>query len=166
MKRIVFTFGTLYEPQIIKALLGMEPVNYLAVLKGYAVFQGTGKDLTSDIKTDIGNKHDLNTFTFLFAKKVENEESLIQGKAYEISTHQELILDWWERYPKWYRKEDVKIHDLQGNTQGAFIYTVDREGKKLDKFARVQGDISVYLNGAKNLLQKINTEFPNLNLSE
>ncbi len=63
MKRFVFTFGTLYEPQIVIALLGTEPHSFLATLHGYAVYKGTGNDLSEEMRVDIGKKRDLAHFT-------------------------------------------------------------------------------------------------------
>jgi len=103
MKRFVFTFGTLYEPKIITALLGSKPPSFLATLHGYSVFEGNANDLSSEIKTDIASKRDLSNFSFLFAKKTK-DNSVIEEKVYELTASQELTFDWWERYPKWYLK--------------------------------------------------------------
>lgn len=160
MKRLVFTFGTLYEPTIIKALFGEEPPSFLTRISGYGVFKGTVDDLSPEIKADIASKRDLTDFSFLFAKK--DHSSTIEGKVYEITTNQELILDWWERYPKWYRKEDVLVIDPQGNQHEAFMYAIDKGGKKLENFERVQGDLNSYLESATNLRNRLQQEFPKI----
>jgi hypothetical protein len=158
--RILFTFGTLYEPQIISAMLGHEPVNFLATLEDYAVFKGTKDDLSREIKTDIKQKRDLDTFVFLFAKKVDRTlHSHISGKAYYVTVHEELIIDWWERYPKWYRKDDVEIQNNTGEKFQAIVYVTDGIGKLLDNFDRVQGDVVSYVQRAKELRSKVKTIF-------
>ncbi len=154
-QRLIFTFGTLYEPKIITALLSAEPDHFLADLKGYAVFKGTANDLSEEMKTEIAKRRDLSSFSFLFAKKVEDENSVIHGKAYTISTNQELLLDFWERYPRWYRKEDVIIEDESGKKHEAIVYTIDKDGVKLNTFERVQGDLPTYIESALLLREKI-----------
>jgi|SRR3990167_2346034 len=162
MKRLVFTFGTLYEPQIISALLGKEPPFFMAHVEGYQVFKGTGDLLPSEIYQDISSKHDISTFSFLFAQKSTDPNASINGKVYEITTNQEIMLDWWERYPRWYRKEDITVTDQDNNTHEAFMYTIDKEGELLNNFERIQGDLKQYLAGAIKLKSKLRAEFPGL----
>ena len=158
--RILFTFGTLYEPQIISVMLGHEPANFLATLKDYAVFKGTKDDLSEEIKADIRQKRDLDNFAFLYAKNVDPTlHSQITGKAYYVTAKEEFIIDWWERYPKWYRKEDVEIQNIKGEKFQAIVYVIDRDGKPLDNFERVQGDIASYIQRAKDLRIKVQTIF-------
>ena len=52
----------------------------------------------------------------------------------------ELILDHWELYPDWYRKQAVTIRTHDGSEQEAFIYTVDYGGQKQDEIRRVITD--------------------------
>lgn len=109
------------------------------------------------MKTEIAKRRDLSSFSFLFAKKVDDENSIIHGKAYSISTDQELILDFWERYPRWYRKEDVIIEDKSGKKHKATVYVIDKDGVRLDTFERVQGDLQTYIESATRLRKKIVT---------
>lgn len=162
MKKLVFTFGTLYEPKIISELLGKEPPFFLANVEGYRVFKGGSSLLPPEIYQDIANKHDMTTFSFLFAQKSTDPNSSISGKVYGITTNQEIYLDWWERYPRWYRKEDITVTDEHGKAHKAFIYTVDKTGELLETFERVQGDINTYITGAKKLREKLREEFPKL----
>ncbi|PJE62445.1 hypothetical protein COU88_04990 [Candidatus Roizmanbacteria bacterium CG10_big_fil_rev_8_21_14_0_10_39_6] len=155
MKRLVFTFGTLYEPQIISALLGKEPPFFMAHVEGYQVFKGTGDLLPSEIYQDISSKHDISTFSFLFAQKSTDPNASINEKVYEITTNQEIYLDWWERYPRWYRKEDIIVTEEHGKAHKAFMYTVDKTGELLETFERVQGDVNTYITGAKKTTRKI-----------
>jgi gamma-glutamylcyclotransferase (GGCT)/AIG2-like uncharacterized protein YtfP len=126
----------------------------LADLKGYAVFKGTAADLSEEMKSEISKRRDLATFSFLFAKKVEDERCVIHGKAYSISTEQEILLDAWERYPRWYQKEDVTIADEQGSRHSAVVYVINRDGVRLDSFERIQGDLQSYIESAKLLRKK------------
>lgn len=162
MTRFVFTFGTLYEPDIIRALLGTEPPSFLSVIHGFGVFKGAVDDLSSEIKADISSKRDITNFSFLFAKKLNDPNKTIQGKVYEITNQQELFLDWWERYPKWYRKEVVTLTNDNGKTYEAFVYVIDKGRTPMDTFDRVQGEIVTYIESAKKLRQKVLNEFPNI----
>ncbi len=154
MNRLAFTFGTLYEPQIVTALLGTEPTSFLATLHGYAVYKGTGNDLSDEMKADIGKKRNLAHFIYLFAKK--SESGTIEGKVHELSPDQEKIFDKWERYPMWYSKEDVTVTDEQGNQHNAFVYVINQDGEKMATFERVQGNIETYVESAKRVREKMN----------
>lgn len=158
--RILFTFGTLYEPSVISALLGYEPQSFLATVRDYAVFRGTKDDLSEEIKNDISQKRDLAKFVFLFAKKVDHSmNSKITGKAYQINAKDELIIDWWERYPKWYRKEDVEIYDNRGEIFQAVIYAVDRKGELLTDYSRNPYDLTSLIENAKQIRNRVKSEF-------
>lgn len=154
-KRLIFTFGTLYEPKIINALLDSEPEYFLADLKGYAVFKGTAADLSEEMKTEITKRRDLSSFTFLFAKKVKDKNSVIHGKAYAITIEQEILLDAWERYPRWYQKEVVTVTDMQSSKHEATVYVINTGGVKLDTYERVQGNLQSYIESATLLRAKI-----------
>jgi len=162
MHKLVFTYGTLYEPQIMEALLGYIPQNFLATLSNFSVYCGDEHILSEEIKQDLRSKgRDLSSFKFLFAKKDIKNPSLIEGKAYSITPNDELILDWWERYPKLYRKESATIKDSDGKKYEAFIYTIDKDGEKLDHFSRdPNNDIDLTILNANKLRQKIKLEFP------
>lgn len=162
MKRLVFTFGTLYEHKIISVLLGKEPPFFLAYVEGYQVYRGAAQLLSPEIYQDISNKHNMSTFSFLFAQKSIDPGSSISGKVYKITTNQEMYLDWWERYPRWYRKEDITVTDEHGKAHEAFMYTIDKTGEPLKTFERVQGDVNTYITGAKKLRKKLSEEFPKL----
>jgi hypothetical protein len=96
MKRVVFTFGTLYEERIITALLGYLPEYSIAELQGYSVYLGTQAIMPDEVKQDFISKgRDLTAFKFLFAKKDEGSSYPIEGKAYTITTVDELMVDRW-----------------------------------------------------------------------
>lgn len=157
MLKNYFVFGTLFDEKILVALLGYVPKNSEAVIKGYSVFRGSGLDLSSDMKLDIGEKHELSTFKFLFAKKSGNTDDNIKGKVLEINADDEKLFDLWERYPKWYGKEKVKAEDNSGNIIEANVYVInDQEGILLPRFERIQGDIQTYIDGAKRLRKRLN----------
>ncbi|MCR4329937.1 MAG: gamma-glutamylcyclotransferase [Candidatus Roizmanbacteria bacterium] len=162
MKRLVFTFGTLYEPKIITALLGTEPPFFLATVQGYTVYKGGSNLLPPEIYDDISSKHDMSTLSFLFAQKSTDPHAKIHGKVYEITTNQETVLDWWERYPRWYRKENITVTDKHGKEYEAFMYAIDKTGEVLETFERVQGNVETYITSAKELRKKLSKEFPNL----
>lgn len=162
MTRTVFTFGTLCEEQIISALLGYTPEPIFATLTGYSVYLGTQAIMPKEIKQDFISKgRDLSNFKFLFAKKDENIETKIESKAYHITTADELFLDWWERYPKWYRKQDVHIQNNQGESMRAFIYTIDKNGEKLQNFVRnPNNNTEEAVENAQKLRERVKMEFP------
>ncbi|OGK13664.1 hypothetical protein A3A93_00615 [Candidatus Roizmanbacteria bacterium RIFCSPLOWO2_01_FULL_38_12] len=164
MKRLVFTFGTLYEPSIISSLLGKVPRHFLASVKGYSIFKGTEKDAPEVIRKELSENRDMKNFSFLFAKKSVQPNDAITGKAYEITTSQELILDNYERYPTWYRKEGVEIEDEKGRKHQGFMYAIDKGGEKVERFERVNGDMNFYIESGEKIRKKILEEFPNIHL--
>jgi hypothetical protein len=160
MKKLVFTFGTLYEQKIISALLGAVPHNFLAKVEGYAVYQGKAADAPEEIRQELLKKWNLDEFTFLYAKKVVG--TAIFGKAYEIDTDQELILDYYEKYPNWYRKEDIEIIDTKEHKHEGYMYAYDKGGKRVDSFERVQGDLNMYIKIGKEIQKKVLNTFPSI----
>lgn len=161
-KRIVFTFGTLFVPEIIEALLNHTPENFMAYLAGYSVYLGNEHILSNEIKQDFISKgRNLSNFKFLFAKKDITSSTAIEGKAYYIDLKDELILDWWERYPKWYRKENVTIQNKTGEKFSAFIYTLDKNGEKQVSFKRnPNNNTREAIEGAQKIRERIKQEFP------
>lgn len=86
--------------------------------------------------------------------------SSIEGRAYQINLTQELILDHWELYPNWYRKEDVVVRDSHGSECSAFIYTLDIEGERMDAFDRVPNNYEKVLENARATRKKVMDHFP------
>jgi gamma-glutamylcyclotransferase (GGCT)/AIG2-like uncharacterized protein YtfP len=85
---------------------------------------------------------------------------VIDGRAYEINLDQELILDHWERYPDWYRKQSVSIKSESGSANEAFIYTLDIDGERLSEYKRVMNDPEKVLANAKATRQQVIDKFP------
>src|SRR6266446_1367915 len=140
MKRHVFTFGTLYEDGIIQALLGSVPDNFYASLPGHAMYKGAFSELPEKMQAVFSARgYDDTNFSYLFVKSDPNAE-LIEGKAYAIDLRQELILDHWEWYPDWYRKQAVAIQSSDEKEYEAFVYTLDYQGERLSDFKRVVND--------------------------
>jgi gamma-glutamylcyclotransferase (GGCT)/AIG2-like uncharacterized protein YtfP len=146
MKRFVFTFGTLYVDEIIAALLGTIPKNFYASLPGYAVYKGKFAQLPVAAQNKLRHL-DPDTFSFLFAKPDPSRS--LEGRVYEVSLQQEMILDHWELYPDWYRKQAVTVHSGDGKQHEAIIYTVDYDGARLDHYERVVNDLAEVIESAK-----------------
>lgn len=150
MKRIVFTFGTLYPDNIIEALLGTIPDNFYATLSGYSIYKAGFGALPPKIKDIFQSRNvDEHTFSYLFAKKDPEYDYTIYGRAYYVDLEQELVLDHWEIYPDWYRKEFVTIKENDGTIHDAFIYTLDIEGERLETYNRVLNQPEKVLANAK-----------------
>jgi hypothetical protein len=84
MTRLVFTFGTLYEDDIIQALLGSIPDNFYATLSSYAMYKGRFSELSQkmqDVFSATG--YDNSSFSYLFVKPDANA-STIKGRAYFV----------------------------------------------------------------------------------
>lgn len=161
MKRLVFTFGTLYEDEIIKALLGKIPQNFYATLHGYSIYQAGYSQLPNKVKEFFSTRnYDLNTFSYLYVKQDSEHNSAIEGRAYYIDLEQEMILDHWELYPDWYRKKAVSIKVKDGTEHEAFVYTVDYEGKKLNDFKRVVNNPEKVIVNAKETRKRVIEKFP------
>lgn len=158
MKRIVFTFGTLYDDNVIKKLLGDVPVNFYATLPGYTVYKGIFSQIPQKVQDRL--KHvNKDTFTFLFAK-TDLKESYIYGRAYEINLAQEIMLDHWEIYPDWYRKKSVTIRSHDECEHEAFIYTLDYDGEKLTEYNRVINDPAEVITNAQAARKRMVEKFP------
>ncbi len=67
-----------------------------------------------------------------------------------------------ERYPNWYRKEDVEIEDEKERKYQGFMYAIDKGGEKVKTFERVQGDVNIYIESSKKIRERILKEFPNI----
>ena len=161
MKRTVFTFGTLYEDNIIKALLGEIPTNFPAKLHDYSIYKAGFSPLPTKIKEFfLSRNYDPNTFSYLFVKYDPTHNFIIEGRAYSINLEQELILDHWELYPDWYRKKEVKIIDNDGKEHEAFVYTVDYDGERLEEFTRVVNDPEEVIINAKAARNRVLEKFP------
>lgn len=161
MKRIVFTFGTLYEDSIIEALLGTIPQNFYATVTGYSVYRGNFSQLPSKVKDYFRAKNvDQNTFSYLFVKGDPTNNFTLKGRAYMIDLDQELILDHWELYPDWYRKKKVVIKAEDGTEHEAFLYTLDIDGERLEEFERVVNVPEKVLASAKAVRQRVIGKFP------
>jgi gamma-glutamylcyclotransferase (GGCT)/AIG2-like uncharacterized protein YtfP len=161
MKRILFTFGTLYPDDIISALLGAVPPNFYATLTGYSIYKGSFEHLPSKVADFFLTRNiDKDTFSYLFAKQDTEHGFVIDGRAYEISLDQELILDHWERYPDWYRKQSVNIKSEDGSMHEAFIYTLDIDGERLIEYKRVMNELEKVLANAKATRQRVKDKFP------
>jgi hypothetical protein len=161
MSKIVFTYGTLFEDKIIKALFGKIPQNFYASLSGYTVYKGNSNQLPQIVKTYlISNNVDLNSYSYLFAR--QEPSGNIEGRAYIIDSNQELILDSWESYPNWYSKKIVTIKAKNNSNHKAFIYTLDIDGEKIKKFKRCLNDLDAVLQRAKSTREEVIKKFPNL----
>ena len=158
MKRLVFTFGTLYVDEIIKALFGVIPKHFYATLPGFGVYKGTYAQLPEPAQNKLKDHVDTNTFSFLFAKP--DPSSSVNGRVYEVDLEQEMILDYWEVYPDWYRKQAVKVRSEEGEEHKAIIYTVNYEGEKLEHFERVVNDLDGVIKNAKAARQRVIDKFP------
>jgi gamma-glutamylcyclotransferase (GGCT)/AIG2-like uncharacterized protein YtfP len=157
VKRLVFTFGTLYVDDIIQALFGMIPKNFYANLKGYGVYKGRYAQMPEAARNKLRHL-DPDTFSFLFAKPEESRS--VEGRVYEVNLAQEMILDHWEVYPDWYRKRAVTVLAKDGQEHEAIIYTVDYEGEKLEHFDRVVNDLPGVIRNAKAARQRVIDKFP------
>ncbi len=163
MKRLLFTFGTLYPDDIISALLGTVPPNFYARLTGYSIYKGTYADLPTKVSEFFSTRNiDKDTFSYLFAKQDAEHIFEIEGRAYEIDLNQELVLDHWERYPDWYRKQNVNIQSKDDSMHEAFIYTLDIDGERLIEYKRVMNDPEKVLANAKVTRQRVKDKFPKL----
>src|SRR5882757_65954 len=112
MDRIVFTFGTLYEDDIIAALLGRIPHNFYATLPGHSIYEAGFSQLLPMTKKFILSKgYDPQIFSFLFLRTDQAPASQVEGRAYYLDPDDELVLDRWESYPDWYSKVPVVIQD-------------------------------------------------------
>jgi len=161
MKRLVFTFGTLYQDNIIEALLGKIPENFYATLTGYSIYKAGFSDLPDKVKDFFKSQNaDESTFSYLFVKEDPEHAFTIDGRAYAIDLEQELILDHWELYPDWYRKKRVLIKTKDGQEQEAFVYTLDIDGERLTEFRRVVNDPEKVLANAKVARQGVIDKFP------
>lgn len=154
-KKIVFTFGTLFDPQVIKALLGEEPENFLASLEGFSIYKGKEKHLPKKVKKYLAPKYDLKNFSFLFVKPDNTENYCIQGKAYIINPKQEKILDIWEQYPNWYDKMNIIIKDSKGKEYNAYVYTVKHDGEELKNYKRIVNNFEEVIKNARLVNQSI-----------
>ena len=96
----------------------------------------------------------------MFAKQDTEHGFVIDGRAYEINLDQELILDHWELYPNWYRKQDVNIKSENRSMHDAFVYTLDIDGERLSKFKRIINDPEKVLANARNTRQRVVEKFP------
>ena len=161
MKRLVFTFGTLYPDNIIEALLDNIPENFYATLSGYSIYQAGFSQLPSKIKEMFQSRNiDQSTFSYLFTKKDSSHNFTIEGRAYYVDLEEELILDHWEQYPDWYRKKSVIIKTTDGVEHEAYIYTLDIDGEKLEEFKRVVNDPEKVLANAKAVRSRVLEKFP------
>jgi gamma-glutamylcyclotransferase (GGCT)/AIG2-like uncharacterized protein YtfP len=124
----VFCYGIFYEPEIIKALLGRVPKFITGELRGYDFFQGFTKDLTPEAKQIIEKECNLDEYSFLFLKKTNHTNAVVEGKLYKIDEKDELLLDSYELYPLFYRKQTVSIVDEHNQKHKGYIYTQDIEG--------------------------------------
>jgi hypothetical protein len=161
MNRFLFTFGTLYPDEIISALLGTVPSNFYATLTGFSIYKGAYSQLPPKV-ADFFLTRNINkdTFSYLFTKMDKENSFVIDGRAYEINLDQELILDHWERYPDWYRKQSVSIKSESGSANEAFIYTLDIDGERLSEYKRVMNDPEKVLANAKATRQQVIDKFP------
>ncbi len=163
MNRPLFTFGTLYPDNIISALLGAVPPNFYAALTGYSIYKGTYAQLPPKVADFFLTRNiDKETFSYLFAKQDAERDFVIEGRAYDIDLNQELILDHWERYPDWYRKQSVKIKSEDGSVYDAFIYTLDIDGERLSEYNRVMNDPEKVLANAMATRQRVMEKFPRI----
>ena len=157
LKKVVFTFGTLYEPRITKALLGELPDYFDTELVGFSIYRGGTDQLPDQVKQDIiTHRGSLDGLTYHFAKPDESE-NVITGRAWMITDLQEKILDAWERYPAWYQKQDVQVRDKQGHLKKAIAYTQDGDGDPVDLavFERVPGGVQEYISEAKRVREDV-----------
>jgi len=60
-KRLLFTYGSLFEPKVITALLGEEPKGFLGTLHGYVTMKGISKVLPNEVKKIIAEELDIQT---------------------------------------------------------------------------------------------------------
>lgn len=154
--KLIFVFGTLFDQRVIKKLLGKEPKSFLARLKNFSVYKGTKNHLSRELKDFFSQSgYDLNKFFFLFAKPDNSKGAVIEGKVYEVSPLEEKILDTWEHYPQWYDKIKGAAEDDKGKEHEVYVYTIDKEGEKLDNFERILNDIDDVIRNAKLIRQEV-----------
>jgi hypothetical protein len=150
MDRVVFTFGTLYEDDVITALLGRIPSNFYATLPDHSIYKAGFGQLPSKVKEFILSKgYDPQTFSFLFLKPDKSPAFPITGRAYYLTPEDELVLDRWEGYPDWYDKVPMTIHDDRGGSHQAFAYTRDFDGERLETYTRVVNNREKVLTNAR-----------------
>jgi hypothetical protein len=159
--RIVFTFGTLYEDRVIKALLGRIPDNFYATLPAYAVYKAGFAQLPAKAKEFILSKgYDTRSFSFLFLKPEYTSQSAVSGRAYHIKPSDELVLDRWENYPDWYEKQLVGILDNDGKRREAIIYSGNFEGKKMEEYQRVVNTPQQVVSNATRARAEVVAKYP------
>ncbi len=159
--RIVFTFGTLYEDSVIKALLGRIPDNFYATLPAYAIYKAGFSQLPPKAKEFILSKgYDTQSFSFLFLKPEIISASAVSGRAYHIESADELVLDRWENYPNWYEKQLVTIQDSDGGWHEAIIYSGNFEGKKMQKYQRVVNTLEQVVSNATRARVEVIAKYP------
>jgi len=156
MDRIVFTFGTLYEDDVIAALLGKVPANFYADLSDHSIYKAGFKQLPPKAKEFILSKgYDPQTFSFLYLKSDESAAFSIKGRAYYINQEDELVLDRWEGYPDWYSKVPMTVHDDHGRVYQAFVYSGDFDGERLETYVRVVNNREKVLINARAARQEV-----------
>jgi hypothetical protein len=156
MNRIVFTFGTLHEDDVVEALLGRVPHNFYAILPDYAIYRAGFSQLSAKTKEFILSKgYDPQTFSFLYLKADDSPTALVKGRAYYLEPEDELVLDQWEGYPDWYDKLPVSIQDSSGRNCEAFVYSGNFAGEKLQTFTRVVNHRETVLANAKKARQEV-----------
>jgi hypothetical protein len=156
MDRIVFTFGTLYDDDVIAALLGRVPSNFYATLSDHSIYKAGFGQLPPKAKEFILSKgYNPRTFSFLFLKPDKSSAFPIEGRAYYLNQEDELVLDRWEGYPDWYGKVPMMIQDNRGKAHQSFVYSGDFDGDRLDTYTRVVNNREKVLVNARVARQEV-----------
>jgi gamma-glutamylcyclotransferase (GGCT)/AIG2-like uncharacterized protein YtfP len=154
--RLVFAFGTLYDDEIIKSLLGVIPRNFYTSLPGYALYRGTYAQIPAAVRSRLSHLNE-ETFSYLYIRPTP--QNRVTGRVYEIDLAQELILDHWELYPDWYRKQPVKVQAGTGELE-AFVYTLDHDGERVMEVTRVLNDPTEVTGHARAARARVQNKFP------
>lgn len=98
---LLFSYGTLSDPQYIHLLLGRLPHYTAAVLPHYGLYQHPGNG-------------------YLFVKPEHGKQ--VSGMVFELSWHELELVDHWEDVPL-YERELMTVNSESGEAIEVFVYT-------------------------------------------
>lgn len=123
---LMFGYATLADPNYLKALLGVVPAHFPAILEGFQIQLQQYNTMPALVRKIANFNWKPGEFKSYYAYRTGNPSDKIDGVAWEINSAQKAVLDDWEFAGVWFKESPVIIKDKKGGKHPAYVYHIPR----------------------------------------
>jgi hypothetical protein len=123
---LMFGYANFADPNYLKALLGVVPQHFPAILEGFQVQLQQCGTMPPLVRKIANSNWGPGKFKAYYAYRTGSPLDKIEGIAWEINGAQKGILDDWQFAGIWFKESPVIIKDRKGGKHPAYVYHIPR----------------------------------------